>query len=139
LQGCTEEKSTDRRGKKHGGIRVTAKRADSLASAVLPTAVNEEYEQLKQIIVAIVASLAGAGLVLAAFNFSFLNWVVDVPGSLVRLVVPINFHEGQGAFGFFLAIFLSWLLSTIMTWILVLVIHSVLTWFRSRMRLHFKK
>jgi hypothetical protein len=48
-------------------------------------------------------------LVLAAFRLSFLNWIVDAPGWLVSRFVSIDFHEGDGAFGFLLAILLGWL------------------------------
>jgi len=64
---------------------------------------------------------AGAGLVVAGFKFSYLNWVVDGPGWIVSRFVPIDFHEGDGAFGFLLAILVSWLWTS-------LLIFSVTYW-----------
>jgi hypothetical protein len=87
---------------------------------------HDEYQQMKKGFVAVLAGLAGAAMVVAAINFSFLHWIVDVPGWLVRQFIPINFHEGEGAFGFFLSIFLSWLLSTITVWFLFRGIRRVL-------------
>jgi len=66
--------------------------------------------------------MAGIVLVFAAFRFSFLNWIVDGPGWLVSRFTEIDFHEGEGAFGFFLAIFLAWLVCCMAVW---LVIYSV--------------
>jgi hypothetical protein len=74
----------------------------------------------------IFSGIAGAGLVVAAFRFPFLNWVVDVPGWLVNRIFPIDFHEGEGAFGFFLSIFLSWLLASAAIWFGVLAIRRLL-------------
>jgi hypothetical protein len=71
---------------------------------------------------AALSALAGAGLVVAAFKFSPLNWIVDAPGWLVSRFVPIDFHEGEGAFGFVLAIFLSWLCTSLFVWFLVRII-----------------
>lgn len=56
---------------------------------------------------AIASSVAGAALVVAGFRFSPLNWIVDGPGWLVSRFTSIYFHEGEGAFGVFLAILLS--------------------------------
>jgi hypothetical protein len=94
---------------------------------------------MKKTLVAIsagAAGAAGAALVFAALRFSFLNWVVDVPGWFVSRIVSVNFHEGEGAFGFFLAIFLSWFFSSIVILLLVLFTLRTLTWSRNRVRLH---
>jgi hypothetical protein len=97
---------------------------------------GEEYGPMKKTLVTISASAAGATLVVAALRFSFLNWVVDVPGWLVSRIVSVNFHEGEGAFGFFLAIILSWFLSTTVILLLLLFALRALTWSRNRVRLH---
>lgn len=55
----------------------------------------------------IASGLAGIVLVIAAIRFSFLNWIVDGPGWLVSRFTSIDFHEGDGAFGFLLSIFLA--------------------------------
>ena len=86
---------------------------------------------MKKALVAISSCVAGAALVFAAIRFSFPRWVVDVPGWLVSLVLPINFHEGEGAFGFFLSVLLSWLLSSIAVWFVVLVVRRILVRSRS--------
>jgi hypothetical protein len=57
-------------------------------------------------------------------RFSFLNWIVDGPGWLVSRFTSIDFHEGEGAFGFLLAIFLAWLMCSTVAW---LVIYSLQT------------
>jgi hypothetical protein len=46
--------------------------------------------------------------VIAALKVSILHWVVDAPGALESLVLPIDFHEGEGALGFILALMISW-------------------------------
>ena len=58
---------------------------------------------------AITCGIAGILLVVAGFRFSFLNWIVDGPGWLVSRFTSIDFHEGEGALGFLLDIFLAWL------------------------------
>ena len=73
---------------------------------------------------AIASGVAGIMLVVAAFRFSFLNWIVDGPGWLVSRFTSIDFHEGEGAFGFLLAIFLAWLMCGTVAW---LVIYSLQT------------
>jgi hypothetical protein len=73
---------------------------------------------------AITSGVAGIILVIAAFRFSFLNWIVDGPGWLVNRFTSIDFHEGEGAFGFLLAIFLAWLMCSTVAW---LVIYSLQT------------
>lgn len=55
------------------------------------------------------SAVAGLMLVWAAFKFDSLNWVLDGPGWLVSRFISVDFHEGEGAFGFLLAIFLAWL------------------------------
>jgi hypothetical protein len=90
---------------------------------------------VKRILLVILASGAGAALVFAAFRFSFLNWVVDVPGWLVNRIFPINFHEGEGAFGFFLAIALSWFISSTVILLLALFLQRMVARSRSRARL----
>jgi hypothetical protein len=44
---------------------------------------------------------------------------VDLPGRLVSCFLPINFHEGEGAAGFFLALFLDWLSASMTIWALL--------------------
>ena len=90
---------------------------------------------MKEAFVGISASLAGAALVVAAFRFSSLNWILDVPGWLVSRIVSVNFHEGEGALGFFLAIFLSWFLSSMVILLLILFVKRTLAWSRTRVRL----
>lgn len=67
----------------------------------------------------ILSGVAGVALVVAGFKVDSLNWIVDAPGWLVSRFVSIDFHEGEGAFGFFFAIFLSWLCSTVAVWCLL--------------------
>jgi len=69
--------------------------------------------------------LAGAVLVAATFRVQFLNWIVDVPGSLVSRIFPIDLHEGDGVFGFFFAIFLSWLWTSTAIWFVLLGIQRI--------------
>lgn len=73
-------------------------------------------------VLSIWSAAIGAAFVVAGFKVSWLNWIVDVPGSLVSHIVPIDFHEGEGALGFFLAIAVSWLCSSFATWGLALVV-----------------
>ena len=54
------------------------------------------------------SAAAGLALVIAAFRFDRLNWIVDGPGWLVSRFTSIDFHEGEGAAGFLLALLLSW-------------------------------
>jgi hypothetical protein len=70
----------------------------------------------------IMSGVAGIGLVIAGFHFSALNWIVDGPGWLVSRFTSIDFHEGEGAFGFFFALFLAWFWWSTMVW---LAIHGV--------------
>ena len=62
------------------------------------------------------SGIAGVLLVIAAFHFSFLNWIVDVPGWLVSRFTSVDFHEGEGVFGFLLGIFLAWLWMAAAAW-----------------------
>ena len=57
----------------------------------------------------VASGVAGVLLVIAAFRFSFLNWIIDIPGWRVSRFTSIDFHEGEGAVGFLLGIFLAWL------------------------------
>ena len=75
----------------------------------------------------IVSAVAGIFLVVAGFRFSVLNWIVDAPGSLVSRFTSINFHEGEGAFGFFLAIFLAWLWTAVAVWLALYGVQRVAT------------
>jgi hypothetical protein len=59
----------------------------------------------------------GVFFVWAAFHFAWLNWVVDGPGWLVSRFISIDFHEGDVP-GFLLAIFLSWLWTSLITYLL---------------------
>jgi hypothetical protein len=54
------------------------------------------------------SAAAGLALVIAAFKFDRLNWIVDGPGWLVSRFTSIDFHEGEGAAGLLLALLLSW-------------------------------
>jgi hypothetical protein len=72
------------------------------------------------------SGVAGAALVTAAFKVDSLNWMVDGPGWLVSRFVSIDFHEGEGAFGFFFAILLSWACWSVAVWLLLLGIRRLL-------------
>jgi hypothetical protein len=70
----------------------------------MATLMNETYREMsgfRKGPLAISSTLAGAVLVAGAFRLFSLNWIVDVPGWFVSRIVPIDFHEGEGAFGFF--------------------------------------
>jgi len=67
-------------------------------------------------VVAMVSAFVGAGVVVVAIKVSALNWIVDGPGWLVSRFTSIDFHEGEGAFGFLLSIFLAWLTCSAVTW-----------------------
>jgi hypothetical protein len=54
------------------------------------------------------SAAAGFALVIAAFRFDRLNWIVDGPGWLVSRFTSIDFHEGEGAAGFLFALLFSW-------------------------------
>jgi hypothetical protein len=54
------------------------------------------------------SAAAGLALVIAAFKFDRLNWIVDVPGHFVSHFISVDFHEGDGAAGLLLALLLSW-------------------------------
>jgi hypothetical protein len=63
----------------------------------------------KQVFALVIISLGlGVLCVIAGFRVSWLNWVVDLPGWIVSRFTSIDFHEGEGALGFFLATLLSW-------------------------------
>ncbi len=78
-----------------------------------------------RILYLIASGVAGAAVVYAGIRFSFLSWVVDVPGWTVSQFLPINFHEGEGAAGFFLSMFLSWLLASAAIWIVVVIVRRI--------------
>jgi hypothetical protein len=78
---------------------------------------SHHLPNLTNLALAICCSLAGVAVVVAAFKFSFLNWIVDAAGWLVSRFVSIDFHEGEGAFGLLLALFLSWLFASAATFI----------------------
>jgi hypothetical protein len=48
---------------------------------------------------AMLSASAGAGLIVAAFKYSELSWIVDAPGWLAGRFLAIDFHEGEGALG----------------------------------------
>jgi len=74
----------------------------------------------------IVASgIAGVVLVIAAFRYSFLNWIVDLPGSLVSRFTSVDLHEGEGALGFLLGIFLAWLWMAVAAWLLIYAVQRI--------------
>lgn len=58
------------------------------------------------------SGIAGLVLVIAGFKVAWLNWVVDVPGSIVARFISIDFHEGDGIAGLLIALVLSWLCSS---------------------------
>jgi hypothetical protein len=62
------------------------------------------------------SAIAGLVLVFAAFKFDTLGWIVDGPGWLVSRFTSIDFHEGDGALGFLLAVFLSWLWTSVVVY-----------------------
>ena len=62
--------------------------------------------------------MAGALIVLAGFRYEVLDWIVDGPGWIVSRFVSVDFHEGDGAFGFFLAVFLSWGCSALVVFVI---------------------
>jgi len=65
------------------------------------------------------SGILGVVLVIAGFRVSFLNWIVDVPGWLVARFTSVDFHEGEGAFGFVLGIFLAWLWMAVAAWLVL--------------------
>jgi hypothetical protein len=79
-----------------------------------------------RVLFALCSGVAGAVLVVAAFKVDSLNWMVDGPGWLVSRFVSIDFHEGEGAFGFFFAIVLSWAGWSMAAWLMLLGIRRLL-------------
>ena len=67
----------------------------------------------QKISVGLLSAIVAAGIVIASFKYSELNWIVDAPGWIVGQFLPLDFHEGEGALGFVLAVFLSWILVSI--------------------------
>jgi len=63
---------------------------------------------IRRAVVGLFSVIAGAIIVLAGFTYRALNWIVDGPGWIVSRFVSVDFHEGDGAFGFFLAVLLAW-------------------------------
>jgi hypothetical protein len=84
-----------------------------------------QMSRLRKALLAILSMLAGGVLVTAAFKVQFLNWIVDVPGSFVSRMVAIDLHEGDGVFGFFFAIFLSWLWTSTAIWFVLLGLRRI--------------
>jgi len=87
---------------------------------------RQETSQYRKIVLTLFSGVIGAVVIVAAFRFRFLDWILDGPGWLVSRFVPIDFHEGDGAFGFFLSIFVSWLCVSIVIWFLISIGNSVL-------------
>jgi hypothetical protein len=63
--------------------------------------------------VGLLSAIVAAGIVIASFKYSALSWIVDAPAWMVGRFLPLDFHEGQGALGFVLAVFLSWILVSV--------------------------
>jgi len=61
----------------------------------------------------LLSAIVAAGIVIASFKYSALNWIVDAPGWVVGRFLPLDLHEGDGALGFVLAVFLSWILVSV--------------------------
>jgi hypothetical protein len=68
---------------------------------------------VQRISVGLLSAIVAAGIVIASFKYSALNWIVDAPGWIVGWFLPLDFHEGEGALGFVLAVFLSWILASV--------------------------
>ena len=68
---------------------------------------------IRKTIVGILSAIGGAGIVFAAFKYSTLNWIVDGPGWIVSRFVSVDFHEGDGAFGFLLSLLISWICASL--------------------------
>ena len=66
-----------------------------------------------KISIGLLSGIVAAGIVVASFKYSALNWIVDAPGWIVGRFLPLDFHEGEGALGFVLAVFLSWILVSV--------------------------
>jgi len=71
-----------------------------------------------KILLALCSGAAGAALVVAAFKFDGLNWMVDGPGWIITRFLSVDIHEGEGALGFFLAILLCWVCWSLAVWCL---------------------
>lgn len=80
----------------------------------------------------LISGVAGVALVIAGLRISFLNWMVDAPGWLVTRFTSIDFHEGEGAFGFFLALFLAWLWLSATVWVALFALQRIASWKRPR-------
>ena len=75
--------------------------------------------------ITVFSAIAGVGVVIAGFKYSALNWIVDGPGWIVGRFFSVDFHEGEGALGFFLALFLAWFLASAAVWIVLVVLVHV--------------
>jgi len=69
--------------------------------------------------VGLLSAIVAAGIVMASFKYSALNWIVDAPGWIVGRFLPLDFHEGEGALGFVLAVFLSWIVVSVAVFAIV--------------------
>lgn len=87
-----------------------------LIFAVCRARFRRSKTEFASFVVATVSAVVGAGIVVAAFKVSAVNWILDGPGWLVSRFTSIDFHEGEGAFGFLLSIFLAWLSMSAVTW-----------------------
>jgi len=65
---------------------------------------------------ALASGLAGVCVIYGGIRLAFLSWVVNIPGKFVGMFLSVNFHEGEGAAGFFLALFLGWLCASLAFW-----------------------
>ena len=54
-------------------------------------------------------ALAGAAMVAAGCELTFMSWAVDWSGWLVGHFTSLDFHEGDGALGLALSLALSWI------------------------------
>jgi hypothetical protein len=81
-----------------------------------------------------ISAVGGFALVVAGFRVSFLNWMVDAPGRLVNRFTSTDFHEGDGAFGFFLALFLAWLWLSVAVWFALFGLQRIARRTRKRAR-----
>jgi hypothetical protein len=57
--------------------------------------------------------IVDAAIVVVGLKYPALNWIVDGPGWTVGRFMSVNFHEGEVALGFFLAIVLSWICASL--------------------------
>src|SRR5262249_10516299 len=69
--------------------------------------------------------IGGLGLIFAGFHYSALNWVVDGSGWIVSRFFSVDFHEGEGAFGFLLGLALSWAFASFLVFAVVLCVLKI--------------